>query len=138
MPDGHYTIDLGSARVHREGGELTAITYGTMVHVAQAAAEEQGIDVEIIDLRTLMPLDVDTIVASVQKTGRALVLHEATITSGFGAELAAMVQERCFFHLEAPIIRVCGYDTPYPHAHEWSYFPGPERVGAAMRKLVAA
>ena len=82
-----------------------------------------------------MPLDVDTIVASVVKTGRCLVVHEATLTSGFGAELSATVQERCFYHLEAPIVRVCGWDTPYPHAHEWSYFPGPDRVGRAMREL---
>jgi 2-oxoisovalerate dehydrogenase E1 component beta subunit len=138
VPEGHYTIDLGTARIHREGAELTAITYGTLVHVAQAAAEEQGIDVEIIDLRTLVPLDIDAIVASVEKTGRCLVLHEATLTSGFGAELSATIQERCFYHLEAPITRVCGFDTPYPHAHEWSYFPGPDRVGRAMREAVTA
>jgi 2-oxoisovalerate dehydrogenase E1 component beta subunit len=136
VPEGYYSIDLGTARVHREGGELTVLTYGTLVHVAQAAAEEQDLDVEIIDLRTLVPLDVGTIVESVRKTGRCLVLHEATLTSGFGAELSATIQERCFYHLEAPIIRVCGWDTPYPHAHEWSYFPGPDRVGSAMRKAV--
>jgi 2-oxoisovalerate dehydrogenase E1 component beta subunit len=112
------------------------LAYGTLVHVAHAAAEEQGIDAEIIDLRTLVPLDVDTIVASVLKTGRCLIVHEATLTSGFGAELSATVQERCFHHLEAPITRVCGYDTPYPHAHEWSYFPGPDRVGKAMRRVL--
>jgi 2-oxoisovalerate dehydrogenase E1 component beta subunit len=138
VPDGHYAIDLGTARAHREGGELTVVTYGTLVHVAQAAAEEQEIDADIIDLRTLVPLDIDAIVASVQKTGRVLVVHEATVTSGFGAELSATIQERCFFHLETPIMRVCGFDTPYPHAHEWSYFPGPDRVGRAMRKVVAA
>ena len=86
----------------------------------------------------LLPLDVDTIVASVQKTGRCLVLHEATLTSGFGAELGSIVQERCFYHLEAPVVRVCGWDTPYPHAQEWSYFPGPERVGRAMQELLSA
>ena len=72
------------------------------------------------------------------KTGRCVVLHEATRTSGFGAELSATVQERCFFHLEAPIVRVCGWDTPYPHALEWSYFPGPDRVGAAMQEVMQA
>jgi pyruvate/2-oxoglutarate/acetoin dehydrogenase E1 component/pyruvate/2-oxoglutarate dehydrogenase complex dihydrolipoamide acyltransferase (E2) component len=106
VPEGFYSIDLGTARVHREGSELTVLTYGTLVHVAQAAAEEQDLDVEIIDLRTLVPLDVETIVESVRKTGRCLVLHEATLTSGFGAELSATIQERCFYHLEAPIIRV--------------------------------
>ncbi|WP_420452858.1 alpha-ketoacid dehydrogenase subunit beta [Ilumatobacter sp.] len=138
VPEGHYTVDLGTARVHREGAEVTVITYGTLVHVAQTAAQEQGIDAEILDMRTLVPLDVDAIVESVTKTGRCLVLHEATVTSGFGAELSATVQERCFYHLEAPIVRVCGWDTPYPHALEWSYFPGPDRVGRAMRDVVSA
>jgi 2-oxoisovalerate dehydrogenase E1 component beta subunit len=138
VPAGYYTIELGAVRVHREGGDLTVLTYGTHVHVAAAAAEEQGIDAEIVDLRCLLPLDVDTIVASVQKTGRCLVLHEATLTSGFGAELGSIVQERCFYHLEAPVVRVCGWDTPYPHAQEWSYFPGPERVGRAMQDLLSA
>ena len=136
VPDGYYKIDIGTARVHREGSDLTVLAYGTLVHVAQAAAEEHGIDAEIIDLRTLVPLDIDAIVESVRKTGRCLVVHEATLTSGFGAELCAQVQDRCFFHLEAPIARVCGWDTPYPHAHEWSYFPGPDRVGDAMIEIV--
>ena len=138
VPDGHYTVPLGKARIHRAGADLTVLTYGTLVHVAQAAAEEQGVDAEIIDLRTLVPLDVDAIVESVSKTGRCVVLHEATRTSGFGAELSATVQERCFFHLEAPIVRVCGWDTPYPHALEWSYFPGPDRVGTAMQEVMQA
>jgi 2-oxoisovalerate dehydrogenase E1 component beta subunit len=138
VPEGYYTIDIGAARVHREGGDLTVITYGTHVHVAEAAAEEQGVDAEIIDLRTLVPLDMDTIVTSVAKTGRCIVVHEATLTSGFGAELSAAVLERCFYHLEAPIRRVCGWDTPYPHALEWAYFPGPDRVGRAMREVMKA
>jgi len=138
VPEGHYMIELGTARVHRRGSDLTVLTYGTLVHVAQAAADERGVDAEIIDLRTLVPLDVDTIVESVMKTGRCLVVHEATLTSGFGAELCATVQERLFFHLEAPVTRVCGWDTPYPHAHEWSYFPGPERVGQAMVEVLSA
>jgi 2-oxoisovalerate dehydrogenase E1 component beta subunit len=136
VPEGHYTIELGKARVHRAGDDLTVLTYGTLVHVAETAAQEQGIDVEIVDMRTLVPLDVDAIVQSVRKTGRCIVLHEATLTSGFGAELAAVVQERCFYELEAPIARVCGWDTPYPHALEWSYFPGPDRVGRAMRRVL--
>jgi len=138
VPDGHYTIPLGSARIHRPGNQLTVITYGTMVHVAAAAADETGIDAEIIDLRTLVPLDLDTIVASVTKTGRCVVAHEATMTSGFGAELCAILQETLFFCLEAPIARVAGWDTPYPHAHEWDYFPGPARIGAAMIATVKA
>ena len=82
-----------------------------------------------------MPVDW-TIVASVEKTGRCVIVHEATRTSGFGAELSALVQENCFFHLEAPIERVAGWDTPYPHAHEWAYFPGPGRVADALRRAV--
>ena len=138
VPDGYYTIPLGKARVHRPGTEITVLTYGTHVHVAQAAAEEYGVDAEIIDLRTLLPLDTETILESVRSTGRCMIVHEATLTSGFGAELAATVQERAFHYLEAPITRVCGWDTPYPHAHEWSYFPGPDRVGRAMRALLTA
>jgi 2-oxoisovalerate dehydrogenase E1 component beta subunit len=138
VPEGHYTIELGSARVHREGADITVVTYGTLVHVAAAAADEQGIDAEVIDLRTLVPLDVDTVIDSVGKTGRCIVLHEATLTSGFGAELSATIQERCFYQLEAPVTRVCGWDTPYPHALEWAYFPGPDRVGRAMREAMTA
>jgi 2-oxoisovalerate dehydrogenase E1 component subunit beta len=131
-PDGYYTTPIGRAAVRREGSDVTILAYGTMVHVAEAAAAEARVDAEIVDLRTLMPLDVDTIVASVAKTGRCVIVHEATRTSGFGAELAAEVQERCFYHLEAPILRVTGWDTPYPHAQEWDYFPGPDRVGRAL------
>jgi 2-oxoisovalerate dehydrogenase E1 component beta subunit len=132
VPDGHYTVPLGKAIKRREGAQLTILAYGTMVYVAQAAAEEQGIDAEIIDLRTLLPLDLETIVQSVSKTGRCVVVHEATLTSGFGAELAALVQEHCFYKLEAPVARVTGWDTPYPHAQEWDYFPGPVRLGRAL------
>ena len=138
VPGGHYRIELGRARVHRPGSQLTVVTYGTLVHVATAACEEAGIDGEVIDLRSLIPLDVDTICASVQRTRRCVVAHEATLTSGFGAELCAVIQERCFYHLEAPIERVAGWDTPYPHAHEWTYFPGPDRIAAAMRKALEA
>jgi 2-oxoisovalerate dehydrogenase E1 component beta subunit len=136
VPEGHYSIPLGKAAVVREGGDLTMIAYGTMVHVAKAAAEESGIDAEVIDVRTIVPLDIDTIAASVNKTGRCVILHEATRTSGFGAEIAAQVQEACFYHLEAPIERVTGWDTPYPHAFEWYYFPGPARVIEAMRRAM--
>jgi 2-oxoisovalerate dehydrogenase E1 component beta subunit len=138
VSDGHYVVPLGKAAVRRQGAAVTVLTYGTMVHVAETAAEETGVDAEIIDLRTLLPLDLDAIEASVRKTGRCVIVHEATMTSGFGAELSARVQEMCFHHLEAPIMRVAGWDTPYPHAHEWDYFPGPERVGRALRETVEA
>ncbi len=136
VPEGHYTIPLGKAAIVREGSAATVIAYGTMVHVAKAAAEESGIDAEVIDIRTIVPLDIETIAASVKKTGRCVILHEATRTSGFGAEIAAQVQETCFYHLEAPIERVTGWDTPYPHAFEWQYFPGPARVIDAMRRVM--
>ena len=131
-PEGHFTVALGTAAIRREGAAVTVLAYGTMVHVAEAAAAETGIDAEVIDLRTLVPLDVEAIERSVAKTGRCVILHEATRTSGFGAELSAQVQERCFHHLEAPILRVTGWDTPYPHAQEWDYFPGPARVARAL------
>jgi 2-oxoisovalerate dehydrogenase E1 component beta subunit len=94
------------------------------------------VDAEVIDLRSLVPLDAETIIASVKKTGRCVIVHEAPRTSGFGAELSALVQEHCFYELEAPIERVTGWDTPYPHAHEWDYFPGPKRVAAAMKRAM--
>jgi 2-oxoisovalerate dehydrogenase E1 component beta subunit len=112
------------------------LAYGTMVHVALAAVADTGIDAEVIDLRTMLPLDIDAIVKSVEKTGRCVIVHEATRTSGYGAELTALVQEYCFYHLEAPIERVAGWDTPYPHAFEWQYFPGPGRVADAMRRAM--
>ena len=136
VPDDYYSIPLSKAAVRREGADVTIVAYGTMVFVAMAAAEETGIDAEIIDLRTVLPYDFETIEASVKKTGRCVVVHEATRTCGFGAELSALLQEQCFYNLEAPVVRVTGYDTPYPHAQEWAYFPGPSRVGAAMQKVM--
>jgi 2-oxoisovalerate dehydrogenase E1 component beta subunit len=136
VPDGHFRVPLGRAAVRRTGSDVTVLAYGTMVYVAEAAAQERGIDAEIIDLRTLLPLDMETIEASVAKTGRCVIAHEATRTSGFGAELAAAVQERCFYALEAPIERVTGWDTPYPHAQEWAFFPGPARVGAGLARVL--
>ena len=124
VPDGYYKVPLDKAAIVRPGAALTVLTYGTMVYVAQAAADETGLDAEIIDLRSLWPLDLETIVASVKKTGRCVIAHEATRTCGFGAELMSLVQEHCFHHLEAPIERVTGWDTPYPHAQE-GVFPRP-------------
>ena len=138
VPDGHYTVPIGKAAVVREGRELTIISYGTMLHVAEAAARGLGLDAEIIDVRSIVPLDVETLVTSVAKTGRCVIAHEATRFGGFGAELLATVQERCFWQLEAPIERVAGWDTPYPHAFEWEYFPGPQRVAAALKRVMEA
>ena len=131
VPAGHYTVPLGKADIVRAGKDLTIISYGTMVHVAAAAA--QGIDAEIIDLRSLVPLDADSICSSVKKTGRCVVAHEATRFSGFGAEIVSIIQEECFWDLLAPIQRVAGWDTPYPHAFEWEYFPSQARVAAALK-----
>ncbi|MEP0728707.1 MAG: transketolase C-terminal domain-containing protein, partial [Parasphingorhabdus sp.] len=136
VPEGHFTVPLGKANIVREGDAVTVLAYGTMVHVAKAVVEQHGVNAEVIDLRTLVPLDIETIEESVKKTGRCMIVHEATRTSGFGAELSALVQERCFYHLEAPIERVTGFDTPYPHSLEWAYFPGPVRIGEALEKIV--
>lgn len=138
VPQGHYTVPIGKAAIQRPGNDVTILAYGTMVYVAEAAVAETGVDAEIVDLRSLLPLDIDTITESVKKTGRCLIVHEATQTSGFGAELATQVQERCFYHLEVPIERVTGWDTPYPHAQEWEYFPGPKRVGKALKAMMEA
>lgn len=138
VPEDYYTVPIGKARIHKEGAAVTLLAYGTMVFIAEAAVKAAGLDAEIIDLRSLLPLDLETIKASVEKTGRCLVLHEATRTSGFGAELIAEIQEACFYHLEAPIQRVTGWDAPYPHAQEWDYFPGPERVRRALQSTMEA
>src|SRR5487761_531881 len=136
VPDGYYKVPLSKAEVMRPGKDLTILAYGTMVHVAEAAVRLAKVDAEIVDVRALAPLDTDTICTSVCKTGRCVVVHEATRYSGFGAELAATVQEECFWHLEAPIARVTGWDTPYPHAFEWEYFPGPARIAAALTRVM--
>ncbi|MFC6414194.1 alpha-ketoacid dehydrogenase subunit beta [Massilia varians] len=136
VPTGYYKVDLDKANIVRPGNDVTVLAYGTMVWVSEAAARESGVDAEVIDLRSIWPLDLETIVNSVKKTGRCVIVHEATRTSGFGAELAALVQEHCFYQLEAPIERVTGWDTPYPHAQEWAYFPGPARVGAALKRAL--
>ncbi|TWB69212.1 2-oxoisovalerate dehydrogenase E1 component beta subunit [Nitrospirillum amazonense] len=136
VPEGHYTVPLGKAAVVREGREATVLAYGTMVHVAKSGIEESGVDAELIDLRSIVPLDIDTIVTSVKKTGRCVILHEASRFGGFGGELSSLVQERCFHHLKSPIGRVAGWDTPYPHAFEWDYFPGPARLAAALKRVM--
>ncbi|HWU80004.1 MAG TPA: alpha-ketoacid dehydrogenase subunit beta [Caulobacter sp.] len=135
-PEAYYKIPLGKAARLRDGDDVTVLAYGTMVHVALSAAAESGVDAEILDLRTLWPVDIEAITESVKKTGRCVIVHEATRTSGFGAELSALVQEHCFHHLEAPIERVTGWDTPYPHVFEWEYFPGPARVAQALRRAM--
>lgn len=136
VPEGYYTVPLDTAEIVEPGEELTIVTYGTLVHVAQAAADEVGVDAEIIDVRSLAPLDDKTLTASVNKTGRCLIAHEATRFAGYGAELAAQIQKECFWNLEAPIGRIAGWDTPYPHAFEWQYFPGKKRLANGIRKIM--
>jgi pyruvate dehydrogenase E1 component subunit beta len=140
VPAGEYAIPLGEAAVTRDGSQVTVIAWGAMWHEADRAAKEaaaEGIDCEVLDLRSLQPLDLDAIVRSVTKTGRAVVVHEAPRTCGFGAELVALVQERCFLRLEAPIARVTGFDTPFPYSLEMEYLPRAPRILKAVRETVA-
>jgi 2-oxoisovalerate dehydrogenase E1 component beta subunit len=138
VPDGYYTVPIGKADVVKHGEDVTILCYGTLVFVAEAAAKKLGIDAEIVDVRTMVPLDMETISESVKKTGRCVVAHEATRFGGFGAELVASVQEECFWHLKAPIARATGWDTPYPLAFEWQYFPGPARLMHALKTVMEA
>jgi 2-oxoisovalerate dehydrogenase E1 component beta subunit len=131
VPEGHYTEEIGEARIAREGEDVTLIAYGAMHHVAMQAAEqaaEEGVSCEVVDLRTLVPFDRDTLEASVEKTGRAVVVQEAPRTAGFGAELSAYLHEELILHLIAPIQRVTGLDTPFPYTLEEEYLPTPTRV----------
>ena len=140
VPEGEFFLPLGEAAVTRPGGQVTVVAWGAMWHEADQAAREaaaEGIDGEVIDLRSLQPLDLDTVVASVKKTGRCVVVHEAPLTCGFGAELAALVQERCFTSLEAPVTRVTGFDTPFPYALENEYLPRAPRILEALRQTMA-
>mgnify|MGYP002737233557 CR=1 FL=1 len=140
-PDGSAPLPLESARVVVEGSDVTVLAYGPMVRTcldAAAAAADEGRSVEVIDLRSLSPLDLPTIVGSVQRTGRCIVVHEAQRTLGIGAEVAAAVTEECFYHLEAPVMRVTGYDTPYPPARvEEDYLPDLDRVLDGVDRALA-
>jgi 2-oxoisovalerate dehydrogenase E1 component beta subunit len=140
VPEGELLEPLGKARVTRNGSQVTVLAWGAMWHEADLAAREaeaEGLDCEVVDLRSLQPLDLDVIVESVSKTGRAVIVHEAPRTCGFGAELAALIQERCFLHLEAPVARVTGFDTPFPYALENDYLPRAPRILRAIRETVA-
>lgn len=138
VPDEDYTVPIGKANVAREGEDVTIFAYGAMLHVALEAAElasAKGINVEVVDLRTLLPFDIETIISSVKKTGKVVIVHEACKTCGFGAEIAAQIAERALLHLEAPIIRVAGFDTPFPYILEDEYMPNAERVLNAIEKV---
>jgi 2-oxoisovalerate dehydrogenase E1 component beta subunit len=137
VPDGDYTVPIGQAKLVREGSQVTVLTYGAMLHTVLEAAErsvQSGLDPEILDLRTLLPLDSEAVLASVRKTGRVVIVHEAPKTCGYGAELAALIAERALMSLEAPVARVAGFDTPFPYTLENEYLPSPDRVALAIEK----
>jgi 2-oxoisovalerate dehydrogenase E1 component beta subunit len=139
VPSGDFTIPLGKAEVLKEGKDVTIVGWGTQMYVlerAVAMAEELGISCELIDLRTILPWDEATVEKSVKKTGRLIVSHEAPLTSGFGAEIAAVIGKKAFLHLEAPISRVTGYDTPFPMVHEKYYLPDALKVFEEIKKTV--
>ena len=142
LPEQDYTVPIGQARVFRQGTDLSIITYGAMVYAAQEAAETlaaEGISAEIVDLRTLLPLDEETILASVRKTSRAMVLHEDTLTGGFGGEIAARITERAFDCLDAPVVRIAAADTPVPYSPplEDAFLPNADKVVQKARWLCA-
>lgn len=135
VPEGEYTVPLSSASIAREGQHVTVVAYGAMLYEALDAAQkaaEKSVECEVIDLRTLWPVDIDTIVASVKKTGRLVMVHEAPRTCGFGSEIVSLVCEKAFYHLEAPPVRVTGFDTPFPYSLEMEYLPLSHRILPAL------
>lgn len=140
VPDGDYTVPFGKGRIARQGDQVTLIAWSAAVDLALQAADQldaEGIQAGVVDLRTLVPLDVELMTSEVSRTGKAVVVHEASLTGGFGAEIAATLQEECFFSLDAPIARVTSWDTPYPPGalEDW-YLPSVERVVARTRSVV--
>jgi len=139
VPEGAYTVPIGKARVARTGEHVSVIAYGAMVPVAMEAAEQAaacGWSAEVLDLRTLLPLDADAVLASVRRTGRAVIVHEAPRTCGYGAELSALLAEQALTSLQAPVLRVTGYDTPFPYTLEHTYLPDARRVFAALERVM--
>jgi pyruvate dehydrogenase E1 component beta subunit len=140
VPEGRFSVALSAARVARAGEHCTVLAYGAMVPVALEAAESAASkrwSVEVVDLRTLVPLDQDAVLASVQKTGRVVIVHEAPRTCGYGAELAALIAEKALTSLQAPVLRVTGYDTPFPYTLEHSYLPDAPRVLRAIEHVMS-
>jgi len=138
VPDDEYTVPIGKANVARDGNDVVIFAYGAMLHVALEAADlaaAKGINVEVVDVRTLIPFDIETIMSSVKKTGRVIILHEECKTCGFGAEIAAQIGERGILNLKAPIIRVAGFDVPFPYALEEDYMPNASRVLNAIERI---
>jgi 2-oxoisovalerate dehydrogenase E1 component beta subunit len=140
VPEGDYIIELGKADVVKQGTDVTVLAWGAQVEIVEKAcamAAKEGISCEIIDLRTLAPWDIDTVAKSVKKTGRLVINHEAPLTGGFAGEIAATIQQECFLHLESPINRVCGLDTPYPLIHEKEYMPDELKTFEAIKTTMA-
>ena len=140
VPEGEHTVPLGKAAVRREGKDVSLLAWGYMTHVCLEAAKraaEKGVECEVVDLRTLVPLDIDAILDSVKKTGRAVVVYEAAKTGGFGAEVSAQIAERAIEYLRSPILRVAGFDTPFPYTLEDVYMPNADRVFAAIEKAMS-
>ena len=138
VPEGEHVVPLGKARIARAGNDVTVIAYGAMVRVAEQAAESVDGSVEVVDLRTLKPLDEDALLGSVAKTGRVVIVQEAPRVAGFAAELAAVIAEKAILDLRGPVLRVTGFDVPYPYWQlEDAYVPSAERVAAAIRRLLA-
>jgi len=143
VPEGEYTVPIGPAHVSREGADLTVFAYGIMhYYCLQAAAlvAKEGISAEVVDLRTLLPVDKAAIVASVRKTGKAMIVHEDNLTGGYGGEVAAIIADEAFADLDAPVKRLCGPDVPgVPFSHpmqDW-FMPNPEKIAKAMKELAA-
>ncbi|GAB0097545.1 2-oxoisovalerate dehydrogenase subunit beta, mitochondrial [Sergentomyia squamirostris] len=140
VPDAYYESPLGKADILKTGSDITLVAWGTQIHVLQEVAEvakkQLGVNCEVIDLVSILPWDKQTVCNSVKKTGRVVIAHEAPLTCGFGAELAATIQEECFLHLEAPVQRVTGWDTPFPHVFEPFYIPDKFRCLDAIRKVI--
>jgi 2-oxoisovalerate dehydrogenase E1 component beta subunit len=142
LPEAEYTVPIGKAAIHREGRDMSIITYSAMVHVAAEVAalvEREGISIEIVDLRTLVPLDEDTVLESVRKTSKAIILHEATMTGGFGGEIAARIAEKAFEYLDGPVLRMTAPDTPVPYSPtlEAAFLPDTEKLLSKVRWLAA-
>lgn len=140
VPDGAFAVPIGSARRLRDGTDVTLICYGAMVPLAEDAARraaDEQIQVDVIDLRSLLPLDIETVLASVQKTHRVVIVHEAPRTCGYAAELASLIVEKAFWSLDAPILRVTGFETAFPYRLEKEYLPTSDRILDALRTTVA-
>ena len=136
VPENEYKVEIGKAKLVHEGSSLTIITYGSMVPLVKSTVEKNNLDADVIDLRTLLPLDINAITESVKKTGRVMIVHEAPRTLGMGAEISALISERMIEYLYAPVLRVTGPDTPVPYRLEEYYLPNEERIMKAVNRLL--